>query len=117
MINQYEIAANVIRNYLDENDLESFENVEMEDMFSSFQDEFSPEILQNLEGMDVLNKLFLHEGDKNTLMYNLEYNPLYDSAGSIGGGSAIKYNLFKSEDGWKYGNHPKSLKKSLKKKL
>lgn len=110
MIDQYEIAADVIRNYLDENDLESFEKVEMEDMFSNFQEEFSPEVLQNLEGNDILNKLFLHDGDKTTLMYNLEYNNLYNSAGSISGGSAAKYNLFKSDGGWKYGNNPKSLK-------
>ena len=111
MENQYEMAANVIRDYLDKNDLESFEKVEMEEMFSNFQEKFSPEILQNLEGQDVLNKIFLHDGDKTTLIYNLEYTPLYKPAGAIGGGPSTNYNLFKSDDGWKYGNHAKSIKR------
>ena len=109
MDNQYEIAANIIRDYLDKNDLESFVKVEMEEMFSNFQENFSPEILQKLKGQEVLNKIFLHDGDKTTLIYNLEYAHLYEPAGAIGGGSATKYNLFKSGDGWKYGNHAKSI--------
>ena len=31
-------------------------------------------ILKELNGMDVLNTIFLHDGDKNNLCYNLEFN-------------------------------------------
>lgn len=103
MTDQYKMASKIIRDFLDENNLETLEIPEMEEMFSSFQNKFSPEILEKLEGKDVLNKIFLHDQDNNNLIYNLEFEKLYKPAGLIGGGSSNHYALFKSEDGWKYG--------------
>lgn len=112
MTNQYEMAAKMIRDYIDKNNLGNFEKPEMEEMFSTFQKEFSPEILKELEGKDVLNKIFLHD-DKSTLMYNIEYNLLYNPVDSIRRGSATNYTLFKA---MMIGNMEKVLKKFLKMK-
>ena len=59
MESQYEIAAQKIRSYLDENQLGDFEKEEFESCFKSFQEKFAPEILKLLEGEDLLNSIFL----------------------------------------------------------
>ena len=88
-------SAKIIRDYLDENDLGNFENEEYEHDYIKFKQDFSPEILKNLTGIDILNTIFLHDGDKNTLCSQLEFSNDYKFAGSISGGSAHKYSLFK----------------------
>ena len=95
MENQYEISAQKIRSYLDENNLGNFEQEEYELKYKHFYDKFSPEILEKLEGKDVLNNIFLHDGDKNNLCYYLEFSKDIEGTGSISGGSANKYSLFK----------------------
>ena len=95
MVSQYEISAQKIREYLDENNLGNFEKEEFEQKYKNFYKRFSPEILSNLEGIDILNYIFLHDGDKNNLCYTLEFSKELSDTGSISGGSASKYSLFK----------------------
>ena len=92
----YNRIASKIRDYLDDNNLGDLSSEETERNISYFKSKFSPEILKELNGMDVLNTIFLHDGDKNNLCYNLEFNNRYSFAGSIKGGTAFKYSLFKS---------------------
>lgn len=101
---EYDKSAKIIRDYLDENDLGKLEREEYESAIKSFYDKFSPEILEKLEGLELLNKIFIHDGDQNNLCYNLEFSKEYGRFGGIGGGSAFKYYLFKSKDlGWRVG--------------
>ena len=93
----YNRIASKIREYLDDNNLGDLSSEETERNISYFKSKFSPEILKELNGMDVLNTIFLHDGDKNNLCYNLEFNNRYSFAGSIKGGTAFKYSLFKSK--------------------
>ena len=95
VVNQYEISAQKIREYLDENNLGNFEKEEFEQKYKNFYKKFSPEILSNLEGIDILNYIFLHDGDKNNLCYYLEFSKEISGTGSISGGSASKFSLFK----------------------
>ena len=119
MESQYEIAAQKIRSYLDENQLGDFEKEEFESCFKSFQEKFAPEILKLLEGEDLLNSIFLHDGDRTTLCYNLEFAKEYSGTGSIKGGSAAKFSLFKrNKDGnWVTGVgrsvHPISIDEAI----
>lgn len=105
-----ENSARIIKDYLEENGLGSLENKEYEDAYVKFKELFSPDVLKNLEGMDILNTIFLHDGDKNNLCYNLEFSKDYTFAGSIAGGSAHKYSLFKHNktNQWTIGPAEKS---------
>lgn len=105
---QIDDSAGIIRHYLDENNLGNFENKEFERMYKKFSRNFSPEILENLRGKSILHRIFVHDGDRNNLCYNLEFSKDYSFAGSIKGGSAFKYYLFKDKNGnWKIGPHSK----------
>ncbi|PWB88378.1 AAA family ATPase [Methanobrevibacter thaueri] len=95
MIVEYDESAKIIRDYLDENSLGNFENEEYEHNYIKFKEDFAPNILENLKGIDILNTIFIHDGDKNTLCSQLEFFDDYKFAGSISGGSAHKYSLFK----------------------
>ena len=65
---------------------------------------FTPEILEKLEGTDLLHTIFFQSGDKNSLAYYLEYFDEYKRFGSLGGGSAFKFYLFKNPElGWRIG--------------
>lgn len=106
---EYLISANIIKNYLNENNLGDLEKEEYEEMFSSFKSKFGLEILENLEGRELLDSLFLHEGDKNNLSYCLEFSDEFKKAGSIKGGSAYKHVLFMNKNGqWVYGSSKKN---------
>ena len=94
MTDEYDNSAKIIRDYLDENNLGNLNNQELEKISIKFRQEFGPDILENLEGIDIINKIFSHDGDKSTLCYNLEYSQEY-MRGGIGGGSAYKFSLFK----------------------
>ncbi len=95
MVNQYDNSARIIRNYLDENNLEDLEQEDLKIVFDKFRRLFGPEVLEKLEGIDIINKIFLHDGDNTTLCYNLEFSKEF-MRGGIGGGSAYKYSLFKA---------------------
>ena len=110
MLDEYDISANKIKHYLKENNLGNYENKTYEQAYIKFKQSFSPEILENLNGNDILNIIFIHDGDKNNLCYNLEFSNDYNFAGGIGGGSAYKYSLFKSKktQQWVFGSARKS---------
>ena len=97
MDDNYEIVACEIRSYLDEMDLKNFTKSEYEEKYKNFYEMFSPEVLANLNGKDVLNKIFLGTDEKN-LCYVLEYSSEYMFCGSIKGRSSYKYSLYKSKD-------------------
>lgn len=107
----YSISSNLIKNYLNDNNLGNLEKQDYEEMFSSFKAKFSPEYLEKLEGIDVINKLFLHDGDKSNLCYILEFSDEFGKAGGIGGGSVYKYTLYKNNQGqWIYGSSKKNAR-------
>ena len=88
-------ASCIIRKYLDENNLGDFASDVVDELSKKFKNLFGYEVLERLEGADIINKIFLHDSDKNTLCYNLEFVDEFNRGG-IGGGSAFKYSLFKS---------------------
>ena len=110
----YEDAINnsscIIRKYLNENDLGDLTYDVAEEISIKFRELFGPEVLERLEGADIINKIFLNDSDKSTLCYNLEFESEFNRGG-IGGGSAFKYSLFKSNETheWVTG-HPKKQK-------
>lgn len=109
---EYDKSAKIIRDYLDENNLGNYEQEEYETSIKSFNEMFSPEILEKVEGVDLLNKIFIHDGDQNNLCYYLEFSNEFNRFGGIGGGSAFKYYLFKNKDvGWRIGpsKNPKNI--------
>ena len=111
--NEIENSAKIIRNYLDENDLGNFENQEYEQALINFKDSFSPEILESLEGADIINKIFSHDEDKSNLCYFLEFSKDYTFAGSIAGGSAFKFGLFKHKSTGEWTIGPPKNSKSV----
>lgn len=106
---KYDSSAKIIRDYLDDNNLGNFEQDEFEDAIKKFHKMYSPEILEKFNGVDLLNRIFLHDGDSNNLCYFLEFSKDFNIFGSISGGSAYKFTLYKKKDsGWVYGSSLKS---------
>ena len=107
---RYDPYAKIIRDYLDENKLGSFEQEEFENALKRFNDMFSPEKLEKLEGMDLLNRIFFHDGDLDNLCYYIEFAKENTRFGIIGGGSAYKFGLYKKKDGgWESGSSMKPI--------
>ena len=70
-------------------------DIETKPLYEEFRKKFGPEVLKNLEGFDLLHKMFFNEsGKKNHLCYLLEFDNKYRIFGSIKGGSALKYCLY-----------------------
>ena len=108
-MDEYDNSATIIRDYLDENNLVNFEQEEFEDAVKSFQNKFSPEILEQLNGIDLLHTIFINDENLDNLCRNLEFNEEFRKFGSVSGGSAFKYYLFKNPDlGWRKGSSMKS---------
>ena len=101
-------ASCIIRKYLDEKDLGDFTKDNIEEITAGFKNQFGPEVLEKLEGEEIINKIFLHDSDKSNLCYNLEFSQEL-GFGSIGGGSSFKYSLFKSNQShqWTFGSSQK----------
>ena len=72
MVSSYEAVATKIKNYLTENNLGELVKEEDEKKYKDFYNLFAPEILEKLEGKEVRDKIFSHDSDKTTLVYNLE---------------------------------------------
>ena len=110
MDNQYDLLANRIRTYLDENNLGDFSIDNFEEKYKFFYDLFSPEILENLDGKETRDRIFMHDGDRDNLCYLIEASPEYRSfCGGIRGGTAYKFSLFKKESGqWATGSSKKN---------
>ena len=82
---------------------------QLEQGYKLFSQKFSPEVLKNLDGELLLNTIF-NIGNKDGLTYWLEFkndDELHTGDyGSISGGSAFKYVMFKRnlDDKWVTGN-------------
>lgn len=84
---------------------------EAAELYGEFRTRFAPEILQGLDGLDLLHRMFINETDKkDSLCYVLEYDKRFNLFGSIAGGSAYKYTLFYSWDkhSWVTGSSRKN---------
>lgn len=102
-----------IRRFILEAQKVSTVNEEAEELYGEFRTRFSPEVLQTLEGLDLLHRMFINETDKkDNLCYVLEYDRRFNLFGSVAGGSAYKYGLFYSWDkkSWMTGSGKKPIK-------
>lgn len=114
--NEYERAANVLKDYAIESGY-NFEETEEEikNFYIEFQDRFSPEKLQGIPDNQLLTSLFYSsEPTNDSLCYWLEFNQQSKKyCGSIAGGSAYKFGLFQRKDDgvWVTGspNKPEEL--------
>jgi len=81
--------------------------------YSTFRQRFGPEILSQLDGVDLLETMHLH-GNKDSLVYWLEFKndeELPDIFGGIGGGSALKFGIYCSKETGKWmAGHPRKQK-------
>lgn len=92
----------------------SSSDIESEQLYKDFRIKFGPEALKDVEGIDLLHKIFINETrDKENLCYVLEFDKQFTQFGGIGGGSAYKYGLYYSADkkSWMTGSakNPKAL--------
>lgn len=71
-----------------------------------FLQKYSPDILRELEGMDLLRTIFLNDQNKDNLCYELEFDKkMREYFGSIKSGTAYKYGLHysKKNNSWATG--------------
>jgi 5-methylcytosine-specific restriction protein B len=78
--------------------------------YALFRERFGPERLQSLDGEVLLNTMHAH-GNQDSLVYWLEFksSPEFPTRqfGSISGGSALKFGLYKNTDSGEWMNgHP-----------
>lgn len=106
-----------LQDYLKNNDNSFFISQEKIDhVLRDFKGKFGIDVIKNLEGKELLETLFCKKDDNNVttrtdLNYVLEYSEFDDlPVGSIAGGSAHKFGLFKRKDqnGWSYGSSSKN---------
>ncbi len=82
----------------------------LSELYSLFRERFGPECLKSLDGEELLNTMHAH-GGRDSLVYWLEFKSDDEFAtrqfGSISGGNALKFGLYKSKDSgeWMTG-HP-----------
>ncbi|MCM2357529.1 MAG: AAA family ATPase [Geobacteraceae bacterium] len=81
---------------------------ELNRYYQVFQNRFGPDLLNSLRGEELLEAIHAH-GSKNSLVYWLEFKndeELPAIFGSIAGGSALKFGLYKSNDSgsWRTGS-------------
>lgn len=104
----YDEAARKITDAASKNKIEFTNDKDIQEAYKKFQDKYSPIVLKNLPDEEVLDTIFLHDGDNDNLCHALEFDKEYNLAGLIGGGSSYKFRLFKSNNQWKYGSSPKN---------
>ena len=106
----YETIVSKIKEYLSENNLGNYVKEEYQKKYEEFYNRFNPEVLEKLEGGDVRDKIFMHDEDHNNLCWFLEKSPEFkEFNGSISGGYAQKFSLFKASKGqWKAGPSSKN---------
>lgn len=95
------------------NKAEEFKTIDGEanNLYEEFRKKFAPEVLESVEGLDLLHKIFLNETNNNdNLCYTLEYDKRYSLFGSVAGGTSFKYGLFYKSDkkSWIAGSGRKS---------
>ena len=72
----------------------------LDECYNTFRESFGPEILQTLDGQDLLEKMHAH-GNQDSLVYWLEFKDdeeLPAVFGSIAGGSALKFGIYRSNE-------------------
>ena len=90
----------------------------LDEEYALFREKFAPEVLSKLDGEELL--VFMHDhGNPDSLVYWLEFKNDDEFGtrkfGSIAGGSALKFRLFKRKDtgqwqaGIKSGNRPENI--------
>jgi 5-methylcytosine-specific restriction protein B len=79
--------------------------------YATFRDRFGPQVLSELDGEHLLETMHAH-GNQNSLVYWLEFKDdeeLPAQFGSIAGGSALKFGLYRSaETGEWMTGHPRN---------
>ena len=86
--------------------------------YTLFRDRFGPERLRNLDGEVLLNTMHAH-GNKDSLVYWLEFKSDAEfptrKFGSISGGSALKFGIYKNQDSgeWMTGSATNQTKLPL----
>lgn len=94
-----------------------FTEAKLRQQYTTFADRFGPDALSQLEGEELLNLMHDH-GEPNSLVYWLEFksDDEFDTKrfGSIAGGSAMKFRIFRrSETGhWQAGNKQNRRKRT-----
>ncbi|KAA1258070.1 5-methylcytosine-specific restriction enzyme B [Rubripirellula obstinata] len=95
------------REMIDEGEM--FTEAILRQQYATFADRFGPDVLSDLEGEELLNRMHDHS-DQDSLVYWLEFKSDEDfdtkRFGSIAGGSAMKFRIFRrSETGhWQAGD-------------
>lgn len=107
--NEYERAAKIINNHIEENGVSfRYNDDEVEPERESFIERFSPDKLAAIPDEMLLKTIFFSaDGNNDSLCYELEFQPqIRDMFGSIAGGSSYKFGLFqRKEDGvWVTGS-------------
>lgn len=99
--NEYQRAANILTKHIEESGLELPSNDDaVEQCRADFMERYSPEKLAALSDEEILQYIFYSDGDNSeSLCYWIERNPqCREFFGSISGGSAYKFGLFKKKD-------------------
>jgi 5-methylcytosine-specific restriction protein B len=90
----------------------------LRECYTLFRDRFGPERLQSLDGETLLNTMHAH-GSHDSLVYWLEFKSDEEfptrKFGSIAGGSALKFGLYKSQESgeWMTGNPKNQITSSV----
>ena len=84
-----------------------FDYVEVEPMYSEFQERFGKEAIATISAKEALYRLF-GKKESNSLVYNLEHVSKYHYFGGIAGYRVI-YTLYEKDGQWKYGTNPRNI--------
>jgi 5-methylcytosine-specific restriction enzyme B len=114
----YEEILNIKKQLEDEGKIYSQENLNT--FFATFRDKFGPEVLERLDGQDLLN--ILHGPGSENLHYWLEFkddDEFRGIFGSIAGGSSLKFGLYKRKETgqWMMGSPQNQIELSLDKAI
>ncbi|WP_455644918.1 hypothetical protein [Methanosphaera sp.] len=82
---------------------------EYEYNYKKFRKLYAPNVLKELEGVELLERMFRSNKSSSNLCIDLEHDNNYSSGGSMKGGTSYKFSLYeKKGSGWTYGNSSKS---------
>lgn len=99
--NEYKRAADILTKHIEESGLELPSNDDVtEQCRAEFMERYSPDKLEALSDSELLEYIFYSDGDNSeSLCYWIERNSqCREFFGSISGGSAYKFGLFKKKD-------------------
>lgn len=98
--NEYQRAADILTKHIEESGFELPSNDDViEQCRTEFMERYSPDKLESLSDSELLEYIFYSDGDNSeSLCYWIERNPqCREFFGSISGGSAYKFGLFKKK--------------------